>query len=159
MIEKHIKSGMRSALILLGRLSVWKRIASLRKLNIRYLLGMMAMLICTLALPEPIQASEGLASWYSTEACQWNKDPKCPTASGRSLYDLEREGILFAAAWGYEMGTSIEVCRGSKCVRAVVLDRGPNRRLKNRVVDLSKSAFQQLGSLSEGLIPVTVEVI
>lgn len=108
---------------------------------------------------EPVLSGE--ASWYSSEACQWNPEPSCPTASGRSLYELEKQKINFVAMWEVPFGTSVKVCRtgSERCVTAIVYDRGPARRLKSRVVDLSKLVFAQLGNPREGLIPVTVEIL
>lgn len=109
----------------------------------------------------------GTASWYSTEACRVNPDPACPTASGQSLYDLERAGVLFAASTVYPLGTRLLVrtvpsravaigARSAKTsVVATVRDRGPHPRL-GRVLDLSKSAFARLAPLSQGLIEVEV---
>jgi|SRR3990167_2829246 len=106
------------------------------------------------------------ASWYGAEACRYNKDKRCPTASGDSLYVLlEKErngGEHFSASWFYKLGTVIEVCREddrSRCVKTRVLDRGPNKRLTNRVVDLSESAFAELASPRQGLVNVTVKEI
>lgn len=101
---------------------------------------------------------EGFASWYSSEAC---KNPKCQTASGRSLYELEEKGVKFAASWNYSLGTRVRVINletGSS-VEVLVLDRGPNKRFENRVIDLSKNAFEKIGESDRGLIPVRVETI
>lgn len=101
------------------------------------------------------------ASYYSTEACSFNQDARCPTASGKSLYDLEREGILFAAMWEVPFGSRYRVCRAdqpSRCVVVAIWDRGPARRLK-REIDLGKRAFSRLAPLSAGVIRVTVEAL
>ncbi len=102
----------------------------------------------------------GTASWYSTEACQFNPNPKCPTASGGSLYELERNGERFAAMWGVPFGTNLRVTNlaNGKSTRVTVQDRGPNRRL-NRTIDLSKKAFSDIAEIDQGLIPVSVEVL
>lgn len=108
---------------------------------------------------ETARAEEGEASWYSTEACRWNPDPRCPTASGRSLYALERSGILFAASWGYPFGTRLRICRADRptvCTTVVVLDRGPAKRL-HRTVDLCKAAFAALDDPRRGTVRVTLE--
>jgi hypothetical protein len=103
----------------------------------------------------------GVASWYSTETCRFNVNPmKCPTASGRSLHELERAGIDFAASWDHPFGTRLRVSNqeNKKSVVVTVLDRGPARKL-NRVIDLSRSAFSQLSDPGQGLINVKVEVL
>lgn len=112
---------------------------------------------------EPAQAEPitGVASWYSVEACRVNPDPHCPTASGRSLYDLEQEAVLFLATWDYPLGTTVRVTHGTKSLNAIVLDRGPARRLvrDGRRWDLSRALFAALAPLEEGVIPVTVSRI
>lgn len=112
--------------------------------------------------PLPVYATQitGTASWYSSECCKYNPDPKCPTASGESLYALEEKKEKFAAMWKVPFGSSVRVCnqRNGKCTYAVINDRGPNKRL-GRVIDLSKKAFEEIANLKEGLINVTVEVL
>lgn len=100
-----------------------------------------------------------IASWYSTEACQYNPDVACPTASGRSLYELESKEPYFAAAYGYPFGTKLVVTNVStgKRVEVRVYDRGPNKRL-GRALDLSRKAFQQIADPKKGLIEVKIEV-
>jgi len=118
-------------------------------------------LIFLLVLSSPAFALEGMASWYSSESCKYNKDPKCPTASGRSLYELEKEKEDFAAMWNVPFGQRLQVSnlRTGKTVVVFVRDRGPSKILKNRIIDLSRSAFQKIADPKEGLIPVNVEVI
>lgn len=108
------------------------------------------------------KAEIGLASWYSTETCKINKHPDCPTASGRSLYALEKKKTKFAASWNYPLGTKVLVCRNSghrRCTVSTIVDRGPGKRLKSRVIDLSLSNFREIGNPKEGLIPVSVTVL
>lgn len=104
--------------------------------------------------------SIGTASWYSIEACKFNHEPSCPTASGASLYELEREGRNFGASWDYPLGTRVKVTNLSngKTTIAEILDRGPNKRL-SRLIDLSKKSFQEISPLSKGIIKVKVEKI
>jgi len=106
---------------------------------------------------EPIT---GTASWYSTEACKYNPDSKCPTASGESLYALERNNERFAAIYGYPFGTKLKIVNlaNNRSVIASVRDRGPNKRL-GRVIDLSKSAFSDIADPGQGLINVTVKEV
>lgn len=102
------------------------------------------------------------ASWYSTEACKYNKYSGCPTADGSSLYILEERDPYFVASYNYALGTELWVCTEdeSRCVLATVRDRGPNKRLTDRSIDLSKQTFLILsdGNLDLGLINVKVEV-
>ena len=123
---------------------------------------MKAILFLTLVLLAAPGASAqiGTASWYSTEACQYNSNPRCPTASGRSLYELEREGKGFAASYDYPIGTVLRVCNqaNKRCVNVEILDRGPARRLE-RIIDLSKQSFQEIANSRLGVIQVTVKQI
>jgi len=98
------------------------------------------------------------ASWYSTECCKYNSSPSCPTASGKSLYALEKEGVMFCASYAYPLGTRLKVSRrGSKRHAIVVVqDRGPAKRLGRRI-DLCKRAFEKIAPLSEGIIQVRIE--
>lgn len=100
----------------------------------------------------------GKASYYGKEACRYNMDAKCPTASGDSLFVLEQEGVLFAASWQFPLRSTVKVCNttNNKCVVTRILDRGPNRRFKDRVIDLSEAAFNRIGDRSQGLIQVEV---
>lgn len=115
-------------------------------------------LLLILGFASNVYASE--ASWYSTEACQFNPDPRCPTASGRSLYDLEYSEVLFAAMWDVPFGSRWRVTNtdNGRSVQVVILDRGPSRRL-NRQIDLSRAAFSRIADLKQGLINVNVERI
>jgi rare lipoprotein A len=106
------------------------------------------------------RVATGTASWYSSEACQFNPTKGCPTASGRSLHALEKEGIYFAAMWDVPFGTKVRVTNVSsgKSVIVVVWDRGPARRLK-RPIDLSLSAFKKIADPKKGVIKVDIEVL
>ena len=79
--------------------------------------------------PAPAATRQGLASWYGVEACRFNRDPACPTASGQSLYTLIAQGIPYAASNAYPLGTKLNVCAGDQCEEVVCLDRGPHPRL------------------------------
>ena len=102
----------------------------------------------------------GKASYYSTEACQWNPHPECPTASGRSLYELEKKKIRFAAIWGLPFGSRVEVTNtaNGRSTIVTILDRGPAKRL-GRIIDLSKRAFAEIAETKQGLINVKVRVL
>jgi rare lipoprotein A len=72
-----------------------------------------------------------------------------------------------AASWYYPFNTRLRVShdylsRGRRVRRSVVVrvnDRGPNRRFKARVIDLSEASFAALADTKLGLIPVTIEVV
>lgn len=120
-----------------------------------------ALCILSMLWSGSVEAAEtGKASWYSQETCKFNKDPKCPTASGKSLYTLEKEGVLYAASYRYALGQRVAVTNQETGKRVVVtiLDRGPARRL-NRVIDLGKRAFEQIGDTRKGLISVRTEAV
>lgn len=102
---------------------------------------------------------QGMASWYSTEACRSNSNPSCPTASGRSLYALEKGPHYFAAVFEkipFKTKLRVTNIQNGKSVVVLVLDRGPHPRLK-RAIDLSRSAFQKIAKRSKGLIKVRIE--
>lgn len=101
----------------------------------------------------------GLASWYSVEACRKNPDPHCPTASGESLYELERRKVFFGASWKFGIGEKVLVrnLKTGQEVEVVILDRGPAKRFKKRIIDLGKFAFSEIGDLKKGLLWVSVE--
>jgi rare lipoprotein A len=102
----------------------------------------------------------GEASWYSSESCKFNPSPNCPTASGESLYELERKGERFAAMWDVPFGRKYRVTNlaNGKSTVVTVCDRGPNRRL-NREIDLSKNAFSEIANINQGIIKVSLEVL
>lgn len=111
----------------------------------------------------PVQSilsqKSGTASWYSTEACRVNPDPRCPMANGRSLYEQEKTQPFFAASWDYPFGTRLLVESSLRRITVVVTDRGPAKWLyrQGRIIDLSQAAFQALAPLKEGIIQVSVE--
>ena len=112
-----------------------------------------------LGLESRPSAKSGIASFYGQEACQWNPEPRCPTASGKSLYVLEHQGIRYAATWDYPFGTRLRVCRQddpTRCTQVIVLDRGPAKRLQ-RLIDLNATSFAELAPLTEGVVTITVE--
>ena len=102
--------------------------------------------------------ARGTASWYSVEACKVNPDPVCPTASGKSLYELETFGVQYAAMWNVPFGTRFKVTNlaNKKTVLVEIWDRGPNKRL-GRLIDLSKLAFSQIADVKQGIINVKIE--
>lgn len=100
------------------------------------------------------------ASWYSTEQCNFNPDPACPTASGKSLYQLEKDNVDFAASYGFALGSRVKVTnlRNGKSVVVRIYDRGPNKRFV-REIDLGKKSFNWISDTRQGLIPVSLEVV
>lgn len=103
-------------------------------------------------------SSEGLASWYSSECCKYNPHKGCPTASGESLFLLEKTSPDFAAMWGVPLQSKFRVTNldNGKSVIVTVKDRGPAKRL-HRAIDLSKSAFSKIANPKKGLIKVRIE--
>lgn len=100
----------------------------------------------------------GKASWYSTEACRYNSDRKCPTADGSSLYNLERSGEHFGACNEYALGSKIKVTNRSngRSVVIIVRDRGGFERY-GRILDLGRHSFESIADLEEGIIEVQIE--
>ena len=140
-----------------GRIRVWRGQIATISLILAIYGGLLTE--TALGLESRPSAKSGIASFYGQEACRWNPDPKCPTANGRSLYALEREGIRYAAAWNYPFGTRLQVCRQddpTRCTEVIVLDRGPAKRLQ-RLIDLNATSFAELAPLTEGVVTITVE--
>jgi len=77
-------------------------------------------------------------------------------ANGKRLDDQ----AFTCASWDYPFGTRLRVESAGRSVIVVVTDRGPAKRLyrQGRIIDLSKAAFSELGSLKAGILSVTVEV-
>ena len=96
-------------------------------------------------------APAGLASWYG-EAHHGKL-----TASGER-FDMHK---LTAAHRTLPFGTMVRVtnCANGKSVVARINDRGPNRRLKQRVIDLSRKAAERLDMIGVGLVPVALEIV
>jgi rare lipoprotein A len=94
-------------------------------------------------------AEQGKASFYS-DSLHGSK-----TASGQ-LYD---KGKLTAAHRTLPFGTKVLVsCRRSgRTVVVTINDRGPHS--KDRVIDLSQAAAQQLGAIERGIIPVEIRTL
>lgn len=101
----------------------------------------------------------GIASYYS-------KNDKCDpflhttTASGEKF----DEGALTCAMRHRDFGHYYKVTNleNKKSVIVKHNDFGPSKKLfekENRIVDLSKSAFEQIADLDKGLVKVKVERI
>ncbi len=90
--------------------------------------------------------TRGLASWYG-------EDHRGKLMANGEPFDPDR---LTCASWHYPFGTRLLIEQGGRRVIVTVTDRGPNRRLRGRIVDLSRAAFSQLANLEQGLVPVVV---
>jgi len=87
----------------------------------------------------------GIASFYwqpQAVACGGRFNPNAMTAAHKTL----------------KCGSKVKVTnkRNGRSVVVTINDRGPY--IKGRIIDLSKAAAQQIGMVSSGLAPVTVEV-
>jgi len=98
------------------------------------------------------EVKEGVASWYGGGE-KLNKY----TANG----DVFNPEAFMCASWHYEFGTDLRVTNlaNGKSIFVRCNDRGPSRKYPERIIDLTKAAFQQIADLRVGLINVTVEVI
>ncbi|MBN2695565.1 septal ring lytic transglycosylase RlpA family protein [bacterium] len=91
----------------------------------------------------------GKASWYG-EKFHGKK-----TASGE-IYSINKNT---AAHKTLPFGVILKVTnlKNNKSVVVKVNDRGPY--VRNRVIDLSKSAFKKISSLNSGVIDVKIEIL
>jgi len=101
------------------------------------------------ALTESTHTQTGEASFYA------DKYQGRQTASG----DLLDHAELTAAHTKLPFGTKVKVTNTSngKSTMVIVTDRGPF--VEGRIIDLTKSAFDQIGDRDEGVITVQIEVI
>jgi rare lipoprotein A len=90
-----------------------------------------------------------LASWYGKEF------DGLPTASGETF----RPEKVSAAHRTLPLGTVVDVTneKNGKTVRVKINDRGPF--VAGRIVDLSKAAAQEIASVGDGVVPVTLRVV
>src|SRR5262249_29953951 len=110
---------------------------------------------CTSTRPpelEPKTTGEqqrGLASWYGAEFAN------LPTASGE-IFKPEK---ISAAHRSLPLGTIVDVMneKNGRTVRVKINDRGPS--VAGRIVDLSKAAAAEIGSVVDGVVPVTLTVV
>lgn len=95
------------------------------------------------------QVQTGKASFYA------DKFEGKPTSSGQKY----RAGKLTAAHKTLPFGTKVRVTNveNGKTVIVEVNDRGP--WVEGRVIDVSKSAAQELGFINQGIVDVELEVI
>lgn len=107
-------------------------------------------LLITLATINTTFAKTGTASWYGGNDGYHGKR----TASG----EIFNHNELTAAHKTLKFGTKLCVTNttNGKTVTVRVTDRGPFT--PNRVIDLSKAAFQAISPLSRGVINVSYEV-
>ena len=99
----------------------------------------------------PFAGCTGLASWYG--AAHQGK----LTASGER-FDMYK---LTAAHRTIPLGAMVRVtnCDNGKSVVVRINDRGPNRRLKGRIIDLSFAAAKQLDMVKIGLVQIEIEIL
>ena len=128
-------------------------------MTLRWFLLALLILACWVAQEVFAAPHTGIASFYGLETCRYNRDPQCPTASGRSLYDLVANYEPYCASWGYKFGTKLRLTNlvNGREAGCVVWDRGPHQKL-NRIVDLSPLVFAQLADLEYGVITVRVDM-
>lgn len=95
------------------------------------------------------QIQSGKASFYA------DKFEGAPTASGEKY----KHNKLTAAHKTLPFGTKVKVTNieNNKTVEVVINDRGPY--VEGRIIDLSKSAAEQLGFINRGITEVQIEVI
>ncbi len=95
------------------------------------------------------QIQTGKASYYA------DKFEGQPTASGEKY----KHNKLTAAHKSLPFGTKVRVTNtaNNQSVEVVINDRGPF--VEDRIIDLSKSAAEKLGFITQGLAEVKVEVI
>jgi rare lipoprotein A (peptidoglycan hydrolase) len=107
-------------------------------------------------MPRPAFADT--ASYYTRESCA-REGTSGIMANGKEL----RDGAFTGASWFYKFGTVLHVynLRNGRMVTIKITDRGPAKRLvkKGRVIDLSLAAFSALAPISQGVIPVKIEVV
>lgn len=91
----------------------------------------------------------GIASWYG------NKYHGKLTASGET-YNMR---AYTAAHKTLPFGTIVRVINtdNNKSVDVKINDRGPF--VKGRVIDLSQKAFEKVGSTSEGVVSIRIEIL
>ncbi len=104
-----------------------------------------------ISIATPISLDTGLASFYG------NGEKLNKYTANKEVFN---PNDLTCASYSYPFNTLLKVTnvKNGKEVIVRVNDRGPNKRL-DRVIDLSRKAFQEIGELREGLITVTVEKI
>jgi len=97
----------------------------------------------------------GVASWY------WQMSPGIKkTTANMEIFDDKK---LTCAIWDVPFNTLIKVTNldNAKEIIVRVNDRGPAKRLveKGRIIDLTKTAFEKIANLDDGLIKVKIEIL
>ena len=111
--------------------------------------SLLTFLFCSFVLVGFSQIQSGKASFYA------DKFEGAPTASGEKY----KHNKLTAAHKTLPFGTKVRVTNieNNKTVEVVINDRGPY--VEGRIIDLSKSAAEQLGFINRGITEVQIEVI
>ena len=114
--------------------------------TLKIALWALSLLLC---VSTSLWAETGVASFYGNGE-KLNKH----TANGE-VFNPE---AMTCASYAYPMGTKLKVTnlKNGKSVIVRKNDLGPNKRL-NRLIDLSKGAFQEIADLKDGLIQINVE--
>lgn len=91
----------------------------------------------------------GMASYYA------DKHQNQKTANG----EVYQHNLKTAAHKKLPFGTKVKVTNvaNGKNVQVKINDRGPFR--KGRIIDLSKSAFTEIGETQQGVLKVRLEVV
>lgn len=110
---------------------------------------LLTLLVLTVAATPP---TRGLASWYG-------EDHRGKPMANTKPFDPDK---LTCASWFYPFGTKLRVSCAEGTSRSVIVtvtDRGPNKRFKTRIVDLSAAAFKRIAHPDKGLTRVRIEVV
>jgi len=96
---------------------------------------------------QSISHVDGIASFYSNKECSGR------TASGEMFDDTK----YTCATWlGSFYDKCLIVSDTGKFVVCKINDRGPSKKYKTRIIDLSKAAMKQLDGIEKGLVNVHV---
>lgn len=109
----------------------------------------MRLLIALFLLSTSYAGHHGIASWYGEEL------RGSPMANGQPF----NPSLFTCATWLYPMGTVLRVEHEGRYVLVLVTDRGPHKRYKKRIIDLSYAAFSSLAHPDLGLIEVSIHPI
>ena len=103
----------------------------------------------SVVVEEAIEKLTGIVSWYS------DKFHGQKTSSG----ELYNKNNYTAAHRSLPYGTKVKVTnvKNGKSVIVKINDRGPHT--KSRMLDLSKAAFNEIGSVDSGILKVEMEVV
>ncbi|MBS7333520.1 MAG: septal ring lytic transglycosylase RlpA family protein [Weeksellaceae bacterium] len=101
------------------------------------------------AVEEAKEKLTGIVSWYA------DKFHGSKTSSG----ELYNKNEYTAAHKTLPFGTKVKVTnvRNGKSVIVKINDRGPHS--KSRVLDLSRAAFTEIGSINAGILNIEMEVV